>query len=115
MGELPKYYVHECHPAIETQRSTMRMIRVIVTAAQVMRMAQKKIPGRFCKVCGMRKPNKSTSGSGHAVHICKVCSRLSPAQRVGQMTLRRLENLPLHRLTESEMTWPKNRTRVHRP
>ena len=31
------------------------------------------------------------------------------------MTLRRLENLPLRRLTESEMTWLKNRTHDHRP
>ena len=31
------------------------------------------------------------------------------------MTLRRLENLPLRRLSESEMTWLKNRTHDHRP
>lgn len=31
------------------------------------------------------------------------------------MTLRRLENLPPRRLSESEMTWLKNRTRDHRP
>ena len=63
----------------------------------------------------MRKSNESFSGKGHAAHICKVCSRLSPAQQAEQMTLRRLENLPLHRLTESEMTWLKNRTHDHRP
>ncbi len=78
-------------------------------------MARKKLPGHFCKVCGMRKSNESFSGKGHAAHICKVCSRLSPAQQAEQMTLRRLENLPLRRLTESEMTWLKNRTHDHRP
>lgn len=78
-------------------------------------MAQKKLPGHFCKVCGMRKSNESFSGKGHAAHICKACSRLSSAQQAEQMTLRRLENLPLRRLTESEMTWLKNRTRDHRP
>ena len=31
------------------------------------------------------------------------------------MTLRRLENLPPHRLSESEMTWLKNRAHDHRP
>lgn len=78
-------------------------------------MARKKLPGHFCKVCGMRKSNESFSGKGHAVHICKACSRLSPAQQAEQMTLRRLENLLLRRLTKSELTWLKNRTRDHRP
>lgn len=78
-------------------------------------MAHKKRPGHFCKVCGMRKSNESFSGKGHAAHICKTCSRLSPAQQAEQMTLRRLENMPLRRLTEDEMTWLKNRTHDHRP
>lgn len=78
-------------------------------------MPKKKLPGHFCKVCGMRKSNESFSGKGHATHICKACSSLSPEQQAEQMTLRRLENLPLRRLTESEMTWLKNRTHDHRP
>lgn len=78
-------------------------------------MTRKRPPGHFCKVCGMPKSNESFSGRGHAAHICKVCSRLSPAQQAEQMTLRRLENLPLRRLTESEMAWLKNRTHDHRP
>lgn len=78
-------------------------------------MAKKKLPGHFCKVCGMRKSNESFSGKGHAAHICKACSRLSPDQQAEQMALRRLENLPLRRLTENEMTWLKNRTHDHRP
>ena len=97
--------------------STVRLIRVIVTAAGVVRMAKKKkkLPGHFCKVCGMRKSNESFNGRGHAAHICKACSRLSPAQQAEEMMLRRLENLPLRRLSESEMTWLKNRTHDHRP
>lgn len=78
-------------------------------------MAKKNLPGHYCKVCGMRKSNESFSGKGHAAHICKACSRLSPAQQAEQMTLRRLENLPFRRLSESEMTWLKNRTHDHRP
>ena len=78
-------------------------------------MAKKKLPGHFCKVCGMRKSNESFSGRGHAAHICKACSRLSPARQAEEMTLRHLENLPLRRLSESEMTWLKNRTHDHRP
>lgn len=70
-------------------------------------MTKKRLPGHFCKVCGMRKSNESFSGKGHAAHICKICSRLSPEQQAEQMTLRRL--------TESEMTWLKNRTHDHRP
>ena len=97
--------------------STAQLIRVIVTVAEGMRIARKKkkLPGHFCKVCGMRKSNESFSGKGHAAHICKACSRLSPAQQAEEMTLRRLENLPLRRLTESEMKWLKNRTHDHRP
>ena len=100
---------------MKLQSSTVRLIRVIVTTAEVMRVARKKLPGHFCKVCGMQKSNESFNGKGHAAHICKVCSRLSPAQQAEQMTLRRLENLPLRRLTEGEMTWLKNRTHDHRP
>lgn len=96
------------------QLSTIWMIHVIVIAAKVMGMARTKLPGHFCKICGMRKSNESFSGRCHAAHICKVCSRFSPAQQAERMTLRRLENLPPRRLTESEMTWLKNRTHDHR-
>ncbi len=78
-------------------------------------MGKKRLPGHYCKVCGMRKSNESFSGKGHAAHICKACSRLTPAQQAEQMTLRHLENLPMRRLSESEMTWLKNRTHDHRP
>lgn len=78
-------------------------------------MAGKKLSGHYCKVCGVRKSNESFSGKGHAAHICKECSRLSPAQQAEQMTLRRLEDLPPRRLTESEKKWLKKRTHDHRP
>lgn len=78
-------------------------------------MARKKLQGHYCKVCGMRKSNESFSGKGHAAHICKACSQLSTAQQAEQITLRRLENLPPRRLSESEMTWLKNRTHDKRP
>ena len=78
-------------------------------------MGKKKLPGHYCKVCRMRKSNESFSGRGHAAHICKTCARLTPTRQAEQMTLRRLENLPMRRLSESEMTWLKNRTHDHRP
>ena len=40
---------------------------------------EEKLSGYFCKVCGMRKSNESFSGRGDAAHICKACSRFSPA------------------------------------
>lgn len=58
---------------------------------------KKETSRTFCKICGMRKSNESFSGKGHAAHICKVCSRLSPEQQAEQMALRRLENLPIRR------------------
>lgn len=77
-------------------------------------MNRRKISGHFCKVCGLQKSNESFSGKGRSAHICKACSRLSPAQQAEQMTLRRLENLPLRRLSESEMTWLRNRAHDRR-
>lgn len=78
-------------------------------------MVKKKLPGHYCNACGMRKSNESFSWKGHAAHICKTCARLTPTWQAEQMTLRRLENLPMRRLSESEMTWLKNRTHDHRP
>lgn len=95
--------------------STVRLIHAIVVPLEVIAIAKKKLPGHFCKICGMGKSNESFSGKGHAAHICRACAQLSPARQAEQVTLRRLENLPLRRLTESEMTWLKNRTRDSRP
>lgn len=95
--------------------TTPRTIRAIIVAVGMIEMGKKRLPGHYCKVCGMHKSNESFSGKGRAAHICKVCSRLTPAQQAEQMTPRRLENLPMRRLSESEMTWLKNRTHDHRP
>ena len=32
--------------------------------------------GRYCKYCGMVKPNESFSGKGHKILICKKCETL---------------------------------------
>lgn len=78
-------------------------------------MAQRKPQGHYCKICGERKSNESFSGKGHAAHICKTCSRLSPQQQAEQMTLNRLSELPMRYLSNSEIKWLKNRTDDHRP
>ena len=78
-------------------------------------MARRKSLGHYCKVCGERKPNESFSGKGHAAHICKACSRLSPQQQAERMTLNRLSELPMRYLSNSEVKWLKNRTGDHRP
>ncbi len=33
--------------------------------------------GHYCKICGEYKANEKFSGKGHAVHICKACSKLN--------------------------------------
>lgn len=58
--------------------------------------------GHYCKVCGQHKANERFSGKGHAAHICKECSRLTPAEQAESMTLTRLYALPVNRLSESE-------------
>ena len=78
-------------------------------------MGKKKPSGHYCKVCGMRKSNESFSGKGHVAHICKACAKLKPEQQAEQMTLNRLAELPLRRLTDSEFRWLKNRTHDRRP
>ena len=78
-------------------------------------MVCRKVQGHYCKICAIRKSNESFRGKGRATHICKTCACLSPEKQAEQMTLRRLENLPPHRLSESEMTWLKNRAHDHRP
>ncbi len=46
---------------------------------------------------------KNFPGRAHAAHICKACSRLSAAEKAEAMTINRLYNLPMQRLTESEI------------
>lgn len=78
-------------------------------------MAKRKPQGQYCKICGERKSNESFSGKGHAGHICKACSRLSPQEQAEQMTLNRLFELPMGRLSAVEIKWLKNRVSDPRP
>ncbi len=81
-------------------------------------MAKKKKTrhsGHYCKICGEYKANEKFSGKGHAAHICKACSRLSAAEKSEAMTINRLYNLPMRRLTDSEKKWLENRVHDKRP
>jgi hypothetical protein len=37
--------------------------------------------GHYCKVCGRIRSNESFTGSGHKLHICKSCMKLSKDER----------------------------------
>lgn len=63
--------------------------------------------GHYCKICGEYKANEKFSGKGHAVHICKVCSQLSAAEQAEAMTINRLMNFPMGRLSASDRGWLK--------
>jgi len=81
-------------------------------------MAKKKKShqhGHYCKICGEYKANEKFSGKGHAAHICKACSRLSAAEKAEAMTINRLYDLPMRRLTDSEKKWLENRVHDKRP
>jgi len=81
-------------------------------------MAKKKKArshGHYCKICGEYKANEKFSGKGHTTHICKACSRLSAAEKAEAMTINRLYDLPLRRLTDSEKKWLENRVHDKRP
>ena len=71
--------------------------------------------GHYCKICGEYKANEKFSGKGHATHICKACSRLSAAEKAEAMTINRLYNLSMNRLTASEKSWLENRVHDSRP
>jgi hypothetical protein len=72
-------------------------------------MGKKKPQGYYCKICGQRKSNESFSGKGHANHICKSCSRKSPAEQAADLTMNKLCNMPMRRLTDNEKKWLENR------
>lgn len=79
-------------------------------------MPKKNRPhGHYCKICGQYKANEKFSGKGHAAHICKSCSRLSAADKAEAMTMNRLMNLPMRRLSDSEKKWLQNRVHDKRP
>ncbi len=71
--------------------------------------------GHYCKICGEYKANEKSSGKGHAAHICKSCSRLSAAEKAEAMTINRLMDMPMNRLSESDKKWLENRTHDRRP
>lgn len=66
---------------------------------------KKRTQGHYCKICGQYKAHEKFSGKGHASHICKACSRLSPEEKAEAMTVNRLMNFPMRRLTDSERKW----------
>lgn len=81
-------------------------------------MAKKKrghSQGHYCKVCGEYKANEKFSGKGHATHICKICSRLSAAEQAEAITINRLLNLPMGRLSAGDKGWLENRLHDQRP
>lgn len=69
----------------------------------------------YCKICGEYKAHEKFSGKGHATHICKVCSRLSASEKAEAMTINRIMDMPMGRLSESDKKWLQNRTHDHRP
>ena len=71
--------------------------------------------GHYCKICGEYKANEKFSGKGHAAHICKACSKLSAAEKAEAMTINRLMNFPMGRLSESDKKWLENRVHDRRP
>ena len=82
-------------------------------------MAKKKKAGRpqghYCKICGEYKANEKFSGKGYAAHICKSCSRLSAAEKAEAMTINRLMDLPMGRLSANDKMWQENRLHDDRP
>ena len=71
--------------------------------------------GHYCKICGEYKANEKFSGKGHAVHICKACSKLSAAEKAEAQTITRLMNFNMGRLNDSEKKWLENRVHDRRP
>ncbi len=49
--------------------------------------------GHFCWCCGRIRPNERYSGSGHARHLCKDCSKLGSSELQHLQDLRNLERL----------------------
>lgn len=76
---------------------------------------KKRPQGHYCKICGEYKANEKFSGKGHAVHICKSCSRLSAAEKAEAQTMNRLMGLPLRHLNQGDKKWLENRIHDSRP
>ncbi|MDE7219876.1 MAG: hypothetical protein K2O45_09675 [Oscillospiraceae bacterium] len=71
--------------------------------------------GHYCKICGEYKANEKFSGKGHAAHICKSCSKLSAAEKAEAMTINRLMDLPMGRMSANDKNWLENRVHDRRP
>ena len=64
---------------------------------------KKKHPhGHYCKICREYKANEKFSGKGHAIHMCKSCSRLNETEKAAAMDMNRLMSFPMRRLSDSE-------------
>ena len=62
---------------------------------------KKKHPhGHYCKICREYKANEKFSGKGHAIHICKSCSRLNETEKAAAMDMNRLMSFPMRRLSD---------------
>jgi len=70
---------------------------------------KKRRSGHYCKICHEFRSNESFSGKGHANHICKRCSKKSPAVQAADMTLNRINNMPFRKLSQAEKSWLENR------
>jgi hypothetical protein len=49
--------------------------------------------GHFCWCCGSILPNERFSGSGHARHLCRDCSKLGSSELQHRQDLRNLKRL----------------------
>ena len=76
---------------------------------------KKKHRGHYCRICGEHKSNEKFSGSGHVAHICKACTKKSPAKKSEDMTINKLHGMMFRYLNESEIKWLKNRRNDSRP
>jgi hypothetical protein len=58
-----------------------------------MMVKKRKRPGHYCWCCERMRPNEKFSGSGHARHLCRDCSKLGAAELQHRQDRRNLENL----------------------
>lgn len=75
----------------------------------------KKLPGHYCWVCGLHKPNEKFSGRGHATHMCKQCHALPVAERNKMVAVRKAENMAFRYLNEQEIKWLRKKMNDPRP
>ncbi len=83
--------------------------------ASMSKKKQNKPHSHYCHVCGQHKANEKFSGKGHAAHICKSCSSLSPAERAAMITVRKIEDMAFRQLNEAEIKWLRKHLNDPRP